>query len=92
MLVLDEVWEAWPDQATSLTHIGDKVEVRSVDSDKPLLTGYVVDYTDLLGSGGILQPHPELGMNFVAAAIRFPQDPKEYAKEMGSYLFRVLEK
>lgn len=85
------IWEAWGTQKTTLAHVGQMVDVRRVGNEEVILTGRVVGYTDLLGTGGVLQPHPEHGMNYVSGAIRFPQDKDEFAKAMGSYLFRVVK-
>ena len=85
--VTEREWSAWPTQRDSLKHAGEYVDVRRVGDDTIVLTGRVVSYTDLLGSGGILQPHPERGMDYVTKAIRFPQDPREYELQMAGYEF-----
>ena len=81
--------ESWPTQAESLKRIGEIVTVVNVDTGEEILTGKVVGYTDLLGSGGILQPDPERWFDHVTAAIRFPQNPTQYAREMARYRFRI---
>jgi len=81
--------EEWSTEEDSLKHIDKTVSVFNAKTGQKILTGKVVGYTDLLGSGGILQPDPEIGFDNVQAAIKFPQDPTEYAREMAKYRFRV---
>ncbi len=80
---------AWPTQADSLRHEGRNVTVFDAVSGAKILTGIVTSYTDLLGSGGILVPDPKRGLENVQGAIRFPNDPDEYKREMAKYRFRV---
>ncbi len=81
--------EAWLTQADSLKHEGKNVTVFDAKTGKEILRGRVTSYTDLLGSGGILQPDPQRGFDNVKGAIKFPQDPEEFTEQMSRYRFRT---
>lgn len=81
--------EQWLTQADSLKHEGKTVTVFDATTGKELLRGEVTSYTDLLGSGGILKPDPKRGFDNVQGAIKFPQNPEEFTRQMSKYRFRV---
>lgn len=56
---------------------------------KKVLTGLVLGYTDLLGTGGIVMTDAERGFDNVKVAIPFPQDPEKFKEKMSHYLFQI---
>jgi hypothetical protein len=63
----------------------------SAQSGKPVLTGEVVSYTDVLNSGGVVQYGPYgTSDKSLVRVVRFPQNQDAFSKEMASFLFRVV--
>ena len=50
-----EGWESWPNPSDFIQHCGLHVEVRRINTQRTIIRGEVVTFTDLLGGPGILQ-------------------------------------
>jgi len=81
--------EEWSTPADYLRYVGRKVTVFDAKTGQEILTGTLVVHTDLLGSAGILEPDLVRGQGNIAAALRFPKDPREFERGIGKYRFRV---
>lgn len=85
-------WQEWPTPSYAYRHIGQYVEVMNARSHVIVLRGEVVGYTDLLGSGGILEYGPygqDTSGNSLTAAIKFPKNTQDFSAWTKRFRFRI---
>lgn len=85
----DKTGVTWRSPEDALQHTGKMVTVYR--DGEVAMTGAVVAYSDLLGGGGVLEPHPERGMDYVTRALPFPSDERSFEDAMSGMIFVVHE-